>query len=70
MAEALSEEAARDLQRLKDEAFRARRAELQKDRQLVFLQGQLKEAASRLSLVTAELDKEREKEKGRSISQR
>eukprot|EP01036_Dinobryon_divergens_P029237 gene29237-38305_t len=44
----VQQETSADLQRLRDEAFRARRAEVQKDRQISYLQSQLKEAASRL----------------------
>jgi hypothetical protein len=51
---AVSLEAQREMQRLRDELFKARRNETQKEREIAFLQRQLVEAARRIALESVE----------------
>jgi hypothetical protein len=56
---AVSTEAQREMQRLRDELFKARRNETQKEREIAFLQRQLVEAARRIAQESVEREQER-----------
>ena len=53
---AVSAEVQHEVQRLRDELFKARRNETQKDREVAYLQRQLVEAAKKIALVNVEKD--------------
>jgi hypothetical protein len=65
---AVSAETQKELQRLRDELFKARRNETQKEREIAFLQRQLVEAARRIAQESVEREQQQSGERNYQAS--